>query len=84
MPGCLHTRRCEWGGWQELRNAILVHHFGKVYNGNEPRTNPCNPLKGWGDDCDAVLGQFRRITEEGLERGYEPCHFMGECHVVLP
>ena len=75
---CLPTRRCEWGGWKEMHNVILVHHYGKVYNGNEPRANPCNPLTGWGDDCDMILGQFRRIAEEGLEKGYEPCHFMGE------
>ena len=62
-----------------LRHSIILHHYGKVYNGNEPRSNPCNVLKGWGDDCDAMLGQFRRILGEGMEKGYEPCHFLGEC-----
>ena len=71
--------RCEWGQWGVLRHSIILHHYGKVYNGNEPRSNPCNVLKGWGDDCDAMLGQFRRILGEGMEKGYEPCHFLGEC-----
>ena len=65
-----------------MRNAILVHHYGKVYNEDEPRVQPytrdCDTLKAWGDDCDMMLGQFRRIKEKGLQEGYRPCHFIGE------
>ncbi|GAX82714.1 hypothetical protein CEUSTIGMA_g10140.t1 [Chlamydomonas eustigma] len=76
--------RCEWGGWTDLRHSILVHHFGKVYNGNVPSVNPCNPLKNWGAACDPMLAQFLKIHNEGMEKGYQPCHFLGQDIVVPP
>ncbi len=71
------NRRCDWGFWEELRNSILIHHFGKVFNGDIPN-NPCNPLLERGGRCDTMLEQMRMLTDEGAN-GYKPCHYMGEC-----
>ncbi len=75
-------RRCDREFWGELRNSTLLHHFGKVFNGDIP-SHPCNPLTMWGDRCDMMLTQMRAMVHEGAD-GYKPCHFMGEGAARLP
>ena len=47
---CVRDRRCDWGFSPELRKAIIIHHFGKVLEGNTI-PNPCNMTQvvggGW-------------------------------------
>jgi len=73
--------RCDWGKWWEMGKVILIHHFGKVYEGSID--NPCDPLKKWSDSCDPWFVEAQKLQAEGIS-GHRPCHIMRHDIVVPP
>jgi len=67
--------------WHLPRKAIVIHHFGRVYDALEP--NPCKLFDEWGDECETHIRMVQnRQNSQPWPR--PPCHIPYQYIVVPP